>query len=95
MNGRRLGAMFNDPGLVDQVMALQGYRPAAFHGPTVLFKSSGLAGWDRWLFRAWRRLLGEHYAEHLVPGLHGSIFETSNVDTLATVIMQKMKALPP
>jgi syringomycin synthetase protein SyrE len=95
MNGRRLGAMFNDPGLVDQVMALQGYRPAAFYGPTVLFKSSGLAGWDRWLFRAWRKLLGEHYAEHLVPGLHGSIFETSNVDALASVIVQKMKALPP
>lgn len=92
MNGRRLGAMFSDPGLVDQVMALHGYQPAAFEGPTVLVKSSGLAGWDRWLFKAWRRLLGEHYAEQLVPGLHGSIFETTNVDALAAVIVQKMKA---
>lgn len=94
MNGRRLGAMFSDPGLVEQVMALKGYRPGAFEGPSVLLKSSGLAGWDRMLFRAWRKLLTGHYQEGLVPGLHGSIFEASNVHALASALTREFKALP-
>lgn len=95
MNGRRLGAMFNDPGLVDQVMALKGYRPQTFHGPTVLIKSTGLAGWDRWLFRAWHRLLVGRYTQHQVPGLHGTIFDVSNVDAVAVAIEHEMRALAP
>lgn len=86
MNGRRLGAMFNDPGLVGQVMALRDYRPEGFDGPTLLIKSSGLASWDRWLFRPWRRLMGRHLLERQVAGLHGSIFEAGNVDELAKVL---------
>ncbi len=87
MNGRRLGAMFNDPGLVGQVMALKGYRPAEFELPaTFLVKSSGLASWDTLFFRAWRRLIGPTLKEFEVPGLHGSIFETSNVSDLAAAL---------
>lgn len=94
MNGRRLGAMFSDPGLVEQVMALKGYRPGTFEGPSVLIKSSGLAGWDRFLFRAWRRQLTGPCKEGQVPGLHGSIFEASNVDALASAIAREIQALP-
>lgn len=86
MNGRRLGAMFNDPGLVGQVMALSGYRPFGVEGPTWLIKSSGLASWDRWFFRPWRKLMPTQLDEIQVPGLHGSIFETGNVDALAMAI---------
>jgi syringomycin synthetase protein SyrE len=91
MNGRRLGAMFNDPGLVGQVMALRDYHPTAFDGPTWLIKSSGLMSWERWLFRPWRKLIAEHLTEHKVHGLHGSIFETDNVDELASMLTQLLR----
>ena len=86
INGRRLGAMFNDPGLVGQVMAMSGYRAAAFPGPMVLIKTSGLARWDRALFGSWRKLMGHHLSERQVAGLHGSIFESRNVAELAALL---------
>ena len=83
INGRRLGALFNDPGLVGQVMALRGYRAAPFSGHTVLIRSSGLANWDRMFFGSWRHLMGAHLVERRVRGLHGSMFEAGNVQALA------------
>ncbi|WP_394791866.1 amino acid adenylation domain-containing protein [Rhodoferax sp.] len=94
LNGRRMGAMFNDPGLVSQVMALKAYRPAGFDGPTLLVKSSGLASWSRWLFKPWRRLMPKHLYEQQIPGLHGSIFEPGNVNDLARVIADRMDIAP-
>lgn len=86
LNGRRLGAMFNDPGLISQVIALVGYKPANFDGPTWLIKSSGLASWDRLFFRPWRKHLTSSLREELVPGLHGSIFDACNVGAVASAI---------
>jgi len=86
MNGRRLGAMFNDPGLVSQVMALNGYKPSGYDGPTLLITSSGLANWSRWLFQPWRRLMPGRLAEQQIKGLHGSIFENGHVNELAAVL---------
>ncbi|WP_177307189.1 non-ribosomal peptide synthetase [Pseudoduganella namucuonensis] len=86
MNGRRLGALVNDPGLVGQVMALRGFRPGAFDGHTCLIRSSGLANWDRVFFGKWRRLMNGQLTERRVPGLHGSIFEAPNVDELAIAL---------
>jgi syringomycin synthetase protein SyrE len=86
MNGRRLGALVNDPGLVAQVMALRGFHPSAFDGPTCLIRSSGLANWDRLFFGAWRRLMPGQLSERRVPGLHGSIFEQANVGELASAL---------
>ncbi len=88
MNGRRLGAMFNDSGLLGQVMALAGYRPRRFDGPIMLVKSTGLAGWDWFLFRPWRKLMGQNLTESVVTGLHGSIFEANHVDELAMKLIQ-------
>jgi len=93
MNGRRLGAMFKDAGLVTQVRALGGYRPAGFDGPVHLIISSGLASWDRWLFRAWRSLMTDTLRELQVRGLHGSIFEPDNVDELAAAIVSRLEGL--
>jgi syringomycin synthetase protein SyrE len=90
MNGRRLGAMFNDPGLVGQVMALRGYRLNQFGGAFILIKSTGLSSWDRWFFRPWRRLTATRLSEYQVPGLHGSIFEAGNVGTLAAVLARAL-----
>ena len=86
INGRRLGAMVRDPGLVGQVMAMSGYRAAAFAGSTVLIKTAGLSRWDRALFGSWRKLMGPRLVERGIAGLHGSIFESDNVGELASVL---------
>ncbi len=86
MNGRRLGGLVGDPGLVAQVMALRGFHPNAFDGPTSLVRSSGLANWDRLFFGKWRRLMKGRLSEYRVPGLHGSIFEANNIAELAAVL---------
>ena len=92
INGRRIGSLFEDAGLSAQVMALRGYRPRRFDGPVLLIKTHGLAGWDRWLFRSWRKLLREHLVEQLVPGLHGSMFEPPHVDALAAILAARVRA---
>lgn len=86
LNGRRLGAMFNDPGLSGQVMAMAGYRPGLFSGPTILIKTAGLSRWHGMLFRSWRKLLGFRLSERQIAGLHGSIFDASSVATLAALL---------
>ncbi len=92
MNGRRLGAMFSDAGLVGQVMAMSGYRPSRFGGRTMLIKTAGLARWDSVLFGPWRRLLGEQMTQHQIAGLHGSIFETGNTDEIAALLAEAVDA---
>jgi syringomycin synthetase protein SyrE len=87
MNGRKLGVMLNDPGLFSQVMAVSGYRATRFDGTTHLIKSAGLATkLDGMLFLGWRNLMGKALREHQVPGLHGSMFDASNVEALAKVV---------
>jgi len=86
VNGRRIGALFEDSGLVGQVMALRGHRPAPYDGPALLIRSSGLSSWDRWLFQSWRRLFGNRLRERQVSGLHGSIFENGTISELAGAI---------
>ena len=91
LNGRRLGAMLSDPGLMGQVMAVKGYRASIFDGPIHLVKSTGLSRWDRLLFMGWRRLIGKRLIEHRVAGLHGSMFEVGNVEVLAKVISDSLQ----
>ena len=91
LNGRRLGAMLNDPGLVGQVMAVSGYRASAVKGAVNLIKSRGLAtNWNRLLFSGWQGHLGPRLIEHTVNGLHGSIFDDRNVTELAKTIAKVM-----
>lgn len=93
MNGRRLGAMLNDPGLVGQVMAVSGYRASAVTGPVNLIKSEGLAtNWNRLLFSGWQGHLGQRLVEHRVQGLHGSIFDDRNVVDLAKALCHVMNS---
>jgi syringomycin synthetase protein SyrE len=91
MNGRRLGGLVGDPGLVAQVMALRGFHPGSFDGQTCLVRSSGLANWDRLFFGKWRRLMKDRLTERRVPGLHGSIFEANNIGELAAVLGSVME----
>jgi syringomycin synthetase protein SyrE len=84
VNGRRLGALFSDAGLVGQVMALEAHRPQPFKGRALLVKTTGLARWDRWFFKPWRRLFeGHRLQEEVVQGLHGTLFEAQHVATVA------------
>lgn len=96
MNGRRLGAMFKDQGLVAQVLALHAYRPLPYDGPVLLLRSSGLARWQRWLFGPWRRVLAR-LQEREVQGLHGSVFEPGRVAGLAQCLRQApgLASAPP
>ena len=69
LNGRRLGTMFSDHGLVTQVRSIAGYSPAPMEAPVILLKSSGMLFWDRWAFRPWRRLFGASLQEHVITCL--------------------------
>lgn len=92
MNGRRLGAMLNDTGLFSQVMAVGGYRPSRVEGNVHLVKSRGLATrLDRMLFLGWRQLMRKQLHEHQVSGLHGSMFDDTNIHELASVLRAAMQ----
>ena len=93
MNGRRLSAMFSDPGLISQVLALRGHRCRAFEGPVLLVKSSGLANWSRLMFQGWQRLSPGRLQTQVVSGLHGSIFEAQHVHELADVIREFLRSI--
>ena len=86
INGRRLGAMINDPGLVGQVTGMRGYRARAIGTPTTLLKTTGLSRWDRMLFGSWKKLLGPRLTVRHVAGMHGSIFSAEQVQELASVL---------
>ncbi len=94
INGRRLGAMVNDAGLVAQINSMGGYRAGAFGGTTTLIKTSGLLRWERPLFGSWRKLLGERLHERRVAGLHGSIFHAAQVQDLALVLTDIVRRPP-
>jgi hypothetical protein len=95
LNGRRLGAMVNDAGLVDQVMSMAGHRPRRFGGPSLLVKTSGLARWSWLLFGPWRKFLGAGYTESQIPGLHGSMFEAAGIDALVSVLRDATQSRQP
>lgn len=86
MNGRHLGALFSDPGLLGQINAMADYQVKPYAGETVHIRSSGLVRWERILFREWRRIVASDSPAQVVRGLHGSIFEAANVDELAAVL---------
>ncbi len=86
VNGRRLGSLFSDPGLLAQVRAIADYRPAPLPVPVVLIKSKGMLFWQGWAFRGWRRLFGGGLREMVVSGMHGSMFEPARVGEVAAAL---------
>ncbi len=87
LNGRRLGAMFNDAGLISQVLALQHYRVLPLSGAVTLIRTSGLASWQRWLFGPWLKQLSPRLVVTDIQGMHGSIFEPALVGGLAKTLL--------
>jgi amino acid adenylation domain-containing protein len=94
MNGRRLGAMFNDAGLLRQVLALQHYRVTPLAGPVTLLRTSGLSRWQRWLFGPWLQRLSPLLQVKEVQGMHGSIFEASRIGGLAQALLSVLPLAP-
>lgn len=86
LNGRHLGALFSDQGLLAQIRAIASYQPEPWTGGVSLIKSSGLLRWDRWAFKPWRKLMGPGLQEYAVPGLHGSVFDAGNIGELAQAL---------
>jgi syringomycin synthetase protein SyrE len=95
MNGRRLGAMFTDPGLHHQVMALRAHRLSPVQGPVLLIRTSGLARWQRWLFGPWQARVGHTLTVADIPGLHGSIFEPARLPALAEALRRATRPSSP
>ncbi|UCV09877.1 non-ribosomal peptide synthetase [Dechloromonas denitrificans] len=87
MNGRHLGALFSDPGLIAQINAMADYRLDSYSGAVSLIKSSGLVRWERWVFQPWRKQMEQPLDEILIEGLHGSIFERDNIQSLARALL--------
>lgn len=94
LNGRHLGGLFKDTGLVAQINAMTHFRPANYGGRVTLIQSSGLQRWQRWLFAPWRKLFTVAPELEIVPGLHGSIFETENVAALAKALAVQTQQMP-
>ncbi|PKO35793.1 MAG: hypothetical protein CVU34_00750 [Betaproteobacteria bacterium HGW-Betaproteobacteria-7] len=86
LNGRHLGALLSDRGLLAQIDAIATYRPAPCTVSTSLIKSTGMLRWERWVFRPWRKLFSAGLKEREVPGLHGSLFEAGNIGELARIL---------
>ena len=86
VSGRRLDALFADPGLYAQVQALSGYTPQPYAGDVVLVKSRDLLSWQRVLFGSWRAVLGNRLRSIETPGMHGSMFQPPQVGALARVL---------
>lgn len=86
LNGRHLGGLFNDSGLIAQINAMADYRVEPYRARLHLIRSSGLMKWDRWIFRQWQRMLPAVASDVVVPGLHGSIFEPLCIGLLGDAI---------
>jgi amino acid adenylation domain-containing protein len=95
LNGRHLGALFSDQGLLAQIRAIASYQPEPWVGDVSLIKSSGLLRCDRWAFKPWRKLMGPALQEYAVPGLHGSVFEAANIGELAQALRSCLGACSP
>lgn len=88
LNGRNLGAMLSDSGLLVQIKALSRHQ-VGLPAPNLsvsLVISSGMQRWDRFLFAPWRKLLPGLHMTPVVSGLHGSIFSDDNSRQLAEVL---------
>lgn len=90
VNGRRLGAMLSDQGLISQIEALNVYRASSFDGPVDLIISNGLNWLSPVLFRRWKTQLSKPLRILRVKGWHGSMFATDNVADLAQAIEKSL-----
>ena len=85
LNGRHLGGLFSDAGLVAQITAMRTYRPNPIDVQSVLVRSRGMMRWERWAFHPWRKVIPELAETAWVDGMHGSIFEHGLPELVAAI----------
>lgn len=87
VNGRYLGEMFNDPGIITQLLAWQNHTIKPFDEPVILFISAGMKPIKQWTLSKWLDVFRKHnLIRHSISGSHGEIFLKPHLDVLAEAI---------
>ncbi len=85
LNGRHLGGLLGDSGLVAQINAMREYQPKPLDIQAVLVRSRGMMRWERWAFLPWRKVISGLSESDWVEGMHGSIFEHGLQELVAAI----------
>jgi thioesterase domain-containing protein len=92
VNGRYLGEMFNDPGIITQLLAWKNHDIQPFDEPVILFISAGMKPIKLWTLSKWSDVFRKHnLIRHSISGSHGEIFLPPHLDVLADAIRYHIK----
>jgi amino acid adenylation domain-containing protein len=92
VNGRYLGEMFNDPGIITQLLAWKNHDIKPFDEPVILFISAGMKPIKLWTLSKWSDVFRKHnLIRHSISGSHGEIFLPPHLDVLADAIRYHIK----
>lgn len=87
VNGRYLGEMFNDPGIITQLLAWKNHDIKPFDEPAILFISAGMKPIKLWTLSKWTDVFRQHnLIRHSISGSHGEIFLPPHLNVLAKAI---------
>lgn len=87
VNGRYLGEMFNDPGIMTQLLAWQNHTIKPFDKLVVLFISTGMQPIKLWTLSKWTDVFRKHnLIRQSISGSHGEIFLPPHLNVLADAI---------
>lgn len=87
VNGRYLGEMFNDPGIMTQLLAWQNHKIEPFDNLVVLFISSGMRPIKLWTLSKWTDVFRKYnLIRQPISGSHGEIFLPPHLEVLADAI---------
>ncbi len=87
VNGRYLGEMFNDPGIITQLLAWRNHEIKPFDEPAILFISAGMKPIKLWTLSKWTDVFRQHnLIRHSISGSHGEIFLPPHLNVLAKAI---------
>lgn len=90
INGRYLGVMFADPGIVTQLLAIQNHKINPFDYPVVLFISTRIKPIKFWALSKWSDIFC-NLTRHSISGSHGEIFQPPHLQILANAIRTYIK----
>jgi amino acid adenylation domain-containing protein len=87
VNGRYLGEMFNDPGIITQLLAWKNHDIEPFDEPAILFISAGMKPIKLWTLSKWTDVFRQHnLIRHSISGSHGEIFLPPHLEVLQRAI---------
>jgi amino acid adenylation domain-containing protein len=92
VNGRYLGEMFNDPGIITQLLAWKNHDIKPFDEPAILFISAGMKPIKLWTLSKWTDVFRKHnLIRHSISGSHGEIFLPPHLDVLVQAIRYHLR----